>query len=352
MNKGGFAAGMLLTGLLLFLSAIPAGAGSDDLIIQGGAQVNDIIQPGLSAFDSIYPGYNIEISVPDTSPEQAALNELKAGNIDIAMAGWALASSDDPTGVLKDLMIGRQAIVMIVNAESGFDNISYSQIKAIYEGTQSDWSQLGGSPLTPRAMLNTSGLYQNFTSTGWFAGVSGDLEETVIDNTGLPRLEDNIEMALAIADNPDQIGYIGFGYIPYLDNTVKCLNVKTSTSGSSYISPIWQNMYSLAYPSRDLHLWFQKANHKTALTDYLKFIASPVGQDEIALAGGVKKYPDADLNKDGEINLGDVVMIGLQWGKSGDTGWIFEDINRDGMINILDVVKIGLWWDYSYTPVN
>jgi hypothetical protein len=56
-----------------------------------------------------------------------------------------------------------------------------------------------------------------------------------------------------------------------------------------------------------------------------------------------------DINRDGKIDLEDIVTAGSQWGETGDPGWIQADVNYDGMINILDMVMIGLWWEYSYT---
>lgn len=52
-------------------------------------------------------------------------------------------------------------------------------------------------------------------------------------------------------------------------------------------------------------------------------------------------YPDWDVNQDGITNIGDVTAIGLQWGKTGTSGWIRADVNKDGIVNILDVVVVG-----------
>jgi DMSO/TMAO reductase YedYZ molybdopterin-dependent catalytic subunit len=54
--------------------------------------------------------------------------------------------------------------------------------------------------------------------------------------------------------------------------------------------------------------------------------------------------PEWDLNGDHVCNIGDVVVIGLKWGRTGSDGWIPEDLNSDGTINIGDVVVVGLHW--------
>ena len=58
--------------------------------------------------------------------------------------------------------------------------------------------------------------------------------------------------------------------------------------------------------------------------------------------------PAWDLNGDHVCNIGDVVVIGLQWGRTGSAGWIPEDVNNDGAINIGDVVVIGLHWGQTW----
>lgn len=348
MNIKRFIAAILVASLVIVPGIIPAEAGETDLIIKGAPQVNDVIEPGLSVFEGIYADYTVETISVAESATQVALSDLKAGNIDIGMISRAISVSDDPEGILADLSIAREAIVMIVNSQSELNQINYAQIKAIYEGTVSDWSELGGVPLVPRSLVTTSGLHKTFTSKNWFADVDAALEEPVIDATGLDRPYDSAEMAQAISENPDQIGYIGFGYMPFLDESVKCLSLNPG-SGSDYFSPDLKNVYQTKkYPNRQFYLIYRKDNTKQALADYLEFIVSPIGQDEISLAGGVKIFPDTDLNRDRKIDDNDIKALGLKWGDSGDPAWIFEDVNRDGNINVLDAVMVGMWWGYTY----
>jgi outer membrane protein assembly factor BamB len=58
----------------------------------------------------------------------------------------------------------------------------------------------------------------------------------------------------------------------------------------------------------------------------------------------LSNFPDWDVNEDGLINMGDIVLVGLRWDEGGDPGWIRADVNRDGFINIGDITVIGLHW--------
>jgi hypothetical protein len=41
-------------------------------------------------------------------------------------------------------------------------------------------------------------------------------------------------------------------------------------------------------------------------------------------------------------------VIGLRWGETGADGWIREDVNNDGAVDIGDVVVIGLHWGETW----
>jgi hypothetical protein len=49
----------------------------------------------------------------------------------------------------------------------------------------------------------------------------------------------------------------------------------------------------------------------------------------------------ADLNGDGQVNGVDLSLLGADYGKIGDPGWILADINRDGTVNHIDFSILG-----------
>jgi hypothetical protein len=53
-----------------------------------------------------------------------------------------------------------------------------------------------------------------------------------------------------------------------------------------------------------------------------------------------------DINCDGDVDLFDLVRLGLHWGETGSPGWIAEDINitPDGVIDLFDLVILGIYW--------
>jgi hypothetical protein len=49
----------------------------------------------------------------------------------------------------------------------------------------------------------------------------------------------------------------------------------------------------------------------------------------------------ADVNVDGQIDLGDIAEVVARWGNSGDPGFTRSDVKQDGIINVLDVIVVG-----------
>jgi phosphate transport system substrate-binding protein len=342
--------------LALLFSLVPVAvtAGPNDLVIEGTLQCTDLIKPMTAAggaFQTLFPAYNVQVVVPGASPTTTALTDIKNNAIDIAAAARALGPSDDAGHILTDRLIGREVICMIVGFQTNISQLTYAQIKGIYEGTITDWSQFGGQPLVPRARQVESGLHQTFCSSSWFAGTNVTLEAATITATGLPRLNSDAEMISTVASNPNQIGYIGMGSLLTAFN-VKAINLSVAATTPNYVTPTLKNVYLGLYPQgRGLHLWYLTIDPegKTAINDFVTFILSKAGQDALQAAGGVRVRPLQDVNGDGYVNIGDIVSIGLKWGATGASGWTREDINGDGFIDIGDVVSVGLWWGFAYT---
>jgi outer membrane protein assembly factor BamB len=51
--------------------------------------------------------------------------------------------------------------------------------------------------------------------------------------------------------------------------------------------------------------------------------------------------PAWDVNRDGQVNVFDMVLVGNHFGETGTPGWIPEDVNSDGVIDVFDIIVIG-----------
>jgi hypothetical protein len=66
--------------------------------------------------------------------------------------------------------------------------------------------------------------------------------------------------------------------------------------------------------------------------------------EQFVLSGPVAPQSDWDLNFDLVCNGDDLAILESNWGKTGAPGWVRSDVNKDGIINLRDVVLLGLHW--------
>ena len=82
-----------------------------------------------------------------------------------------------------------------------------------------------------------------------------------------------------------------------------------------------------------------------ALVDQVQRVAvgtvtSPIGWLGVFRLGVVLPPPPYDLTGDGQVDVLDLIQVGLRFGETGTD--IPGDINRDGVVDILDLIQIGL----------
>ena len=69
-------------------------------------------------------------------------------------------------------------------------------------------------------------------------------------------------------------------------------------------------------------------------------IASDVADNDTKSEVMIKLYPSWDINKDGIVNILD--LIGIQFGENDSTKTTDWDINGDGVVDISDLVLVGI----------
>jgi len=55
-------------------------------------------------------------------------------------------------------------------------------------------------------------------------------------------------------------------------------------------------------------------------------------------------YVLGDINKDGAVNVLDMILVTQHFGETGTPGWIPEDLKNYGIINVLDCIIMGQHW--------
>ena len=116
-----------------FTSAKPSGK----IVITGSSSVSPIMEKLKEAYLAINSNAQIELQQSDSS---AGMTDAMNGNCDIGMASRGL--KDTEKAQLTDTQIALDGIAVIVNKDNPVANLTKDQVKAIFTGKTTNWSEV------------------------------------------------------------------------------------------------------------------------------------------------------------------------------------------------------------------
>ncbi|MDR1900673.1 MAG: phosphate ABC transporter substrate-binding protein [Treponema sp.] len=178
---------------------------------------------------------NVKININGTGSSDG-IKAAAAGTSELGMSSRELSPAEKGTG-LTELTIAIDGIAVIVNNSNPVANLTLDQIRDIYTGAVTDWSQVSGGAKSGRIAVVSrepgSGTRGAFEEIVKFQDklLSGATE---FDGTGAIKAE--------ISRNADAVGYISLGSA---DNTVKLLQVEGITASTANVV---NGSYKIARP--------------------------------------------------------------------------------------------------------
>ncbi|WP_400209173.1 extracellular solute-binding protein [Methanomethylophilus alvi] len=180
---------------------------SYSITIQGSTTVNPIMMAVEEEYEKIHPNVRISITANGSGTGAAAAID---GTADIGMLSRDLKTSETDAGLVPTV-IGKDGIAIIVNKSvTGIDNLSLSQIAKIYDGTYTNWNQLGGvdhaiDVCGRESSSGTRGAFEELLS-GKVAGFSSS---SVTDK--MVEFASNNALLTHIETTDYSIGYVSLG---------------------------------------------------------------------------------------------------------------------------------------------
>ena len=135
---------------------------------------------------------------------------------------------EEKAAVTEEIVIAKDGVAVIVNSESKVVNLTIEQIKKIYTGEITNWSEVGGEAATIIVVSREEGS----DTRGAFTEITKVLEKNEageeIDNTTKDSLVQGSTGAVmqTVATTPNTIGYVSLGA---LSDTVKTVKVEGVT---------------------------------------------------------------------------------------------------------------------------
>ena len=111
---------------------------SGKVVVAGSSSVTPVMEKLLEAYQKVNTGAKIELQESDSTTGMTAAID---GTCDIGMASRELKDSEKSAG-LTNQVIALDGIAVIVNNKNSASNITSEQVKAIFTGETTDWSNV------------------------------------------------------------------------------------------------------------------------------------------------------------------------------------------------------------------
>jgi phosphate transport system substrate-binding protein len=200
------------------------------------------------------------------------------GEVEIAMASRSMKDSEIEEAKQKGInpvetVIGWDGIAVVVNPENAVTQLTFEQLKAIYDGNVSNWKDVGGedAKITVISRDSSSGTYEYFKEEV-LEGREYRQNALVQPATGAIVQE--------IAQNKGAIGYIGYAY---LDTSVKALALDGGEG--SFVPATEEKILSGEYPLARQLYYYTDGEPQGLAKQFIDYVMSEEGQAIVSEVG-------------------------------------------------------------------
>ena len=261
---GGFAL------VILLLTAV-FGAGcistedTETISIAGSTTVLPVAQAAAEEYMNQHSNADIQVSGGGSG---VGATSVIGGTADIGMLSRDLKASEKEGNTLKEFVVGKDGIALVGHPSNTVSDLSLEQVKAIYQGTITNWKDVGGadSEIVLIGRDSSSGTREFFTE---FVLNKEDAAKE------MQELNSNGAVAQAVSITPGAIGYVS---LEYVDDSLKAFSI-------AGVAPTVENVISGVYEINRPLLMVTNGEPEGLAADYLAFILSEEGQQILKDSG-------------------------------------------------------------------
>jgi phosphate transport system substrate-binding protein len=253
--------------LFCFLASTLVGCGSKGahqaICVAGSTSVQPFAEKLAEDFMRQHPQIRIDVQGGGSS---AGIYAAQQGAADLGASSRELTAQEKD---LTEIPIAYDGIAIIVNKQNSLDNLTLNQIRQIFQGEITDWSQFNLKPHPIDIITREEG-----------SGTRNAFEELVMGKhaeiTPIALVQDsNGSVREIVANDPYAIGYISMGLV---DQRVKPVSVDG-------VAPTRENVKSRAYKLVRRFLLVTRALKPGSCQDFVNFILSAKGQSMLESEG-------------------------------------------------------------------
>lgn len=240
------------------------------IVIKGSTTVLPITQKAAEAYRKIHKTrFSIEGSGSGNGIRAVIDGSCDIGNSSREMKEKEIKKAEKKGAKVKEIVVAYDMIIPIVHPSNPIKNISSNQLKAIYDGSISNWKDLGGKDgkIVVISRDTSSGTYEV-----WHKLI---MKKTDVRKDALLQAS-NGAIVSVVANNKNAISYVGFGY----------LTKKISPLQVDGIIGTLENGKSGKFPiSRELFMYINTNKISKQAKDFIKFLTGKEGQELVKKAG-------------------------------------------------------------------
>ena len=120
------------------VEAFESNGASGSVTISGSSSVSPLMQKLIEGYNAVNPNVDIELQTSDST---TGMTDAINGMSDIGMASRELKQEELDAG-LVNTVIATDGIAIIVNNESPIEDLTTEQVRDIYLGNVTDWSEV------------------------------------------------------------------------------------------------------------------------------------------------------------------------------------------------------------------
>jgi len=221
---------------------------------------------------------NITLSVSGGG-SGTGIAQLINGQIDIAdvsrhIKDYEIAMAKSQDVIPIEFKICLDGIAIITNKNINISEVTFNQLRGIYNGTISNWIEMGGpdDKITVYGRQSNSGTYIFF-------------QEEVLNNndyrTDMQPLNGNAQIVDAVIGDDEGIGYVGASYALNRASELNILKVKLQENITGFFPSI-ENISTGNYPiSRYLYI-YTNGYPTDELAQYIRWLLDEKGGQKVA----------------------------------------------------------------------
>lgn len=198
-----------------------AESGASSVVIAGSTSVQPLSETLAQTYMENNPDVTVEVQGGGSGQ---GIKSIEEGIADIGSLSREV-KDEEKASVAEEFVIAKDGVAVVVNADVTAEDLTIEQIKGIYTGEITNWSEVGGEDADIVVVSREEGSGTRGAFTEITGVLTKDDDGNEIDNTTADALIQSSTGAVkeTVSTTPNSIGYVSLGS---LDDTVKAVKVE------------------------------------------------------------------------------------------------------------------------------